>query len=176
MPIAGTPFWAEASVWGLEGRQFRPASCCPCGAGEVWAAEPGGPSVGEWRGCGEAARACGGCSSRRRCRAAASCSLCGWARPSCWTRSLARWWVEAVGGADGRLWGARCLKLRTHYSDWARICRCCSCRTGPGSWRPDWQIGTQWAKGWKVALWSRGNDRRFDLKYFARHRTQEQLC
>lgn len=113
-PIAGTPSWAEALVWGPEGRRFHPASCCPCGAGEAWVAGPGGPSVGGWRGCGEVAQACGGCSSRTRCKGAGSCFLCGSARPSCWRRSLAGWWEEAVGG---HLQAARCPKLPTRCSD-----------------------------------------------------------
>lgn len=117
-PIAGTPSWAEALVWGLEGRRFRPASCCLCGAGEAWVAGPGGPwFVGGWRDCGAAARAGGGCSSRRRCRGAVSCSLGGSARLSCWRRSLARWRGEAVGGARGRQRAARCPKLPTRCSD-----------------------------------------------------------
>lgn len=110
-PIAGTPSWAEASVWGLEGRRFPPASCCLCAAGEAWVAGLGGPSVVEWRDCGAAAQACGGCSSRIRCRGAASCFPCGSARLSCWRQSLARWQGEGVGRAGGRLQEARCPKL-----------------------------------------------------------------
>lgn len=143
-PIAGTPSWAEVWVWGLEGQLSRPASCCLCGAGEAWVAAPGGPPVGGWRGCGAAAQACVGCSSRTRCKEAGSCSPDGSARPSCWRRSLVRWWA---GGAGGHLRAALFRRLQTRCSGSGRRCRCCNCRRGRGSWRPGWLTGTRWARG-----------------------------
>lgn len=152
-PIAGTPSWAEVSVWAPEGQQSHLASCCPCGSGEVWAAGPGAPSVAGWRGCGEAARAGGGCFSRTRCRAAGSCSRGGSARLSCWRRSSAAGRAGVEGRADGRRQAARCPKLQRRCSGSEKRCRCCSCQTARVSWRPDWLTGIQWGKEWKVA-WS----------------------
>lgn len=144
-PIVGTPSWAEIWVWGLAGQQFRPVSCCQCAAGGVWAAEPAGLFAAGWRGCEAAARACGGCSSRTRCREEGSCSPCGSARPSRWRWSLGRGPAGEEGTAGGPARAARCLKPPTRCSGSETRCRCCSCRTGRASWTPSWQTGTRWA-------------------------------
>lgn len=142
-PIAGTPSWVEALAWGLEGQRFPPASCCLCAAGEAWVAGLGGPPVVEWRDCGAAEQACGGCSSHIHCKGAGSCFLCGWVRLSCWRQSLAKWPGEAWGRAGVRLWAAQCPRLLKRCSGWGTRCHCCSCRRGRGSWRPGWLTGTQ---------------------------------
>lgn len=99
---AVAPSWF--SVCGLVA-VWRAGWCC------LWQVAP--------TGCGEVGWHDAGCSSRTRCRAAASCCRGGW-----------RYRRAGPRARTARVVPHRCHKSQTRCSDSERRCRCCSCPSG----------------------------------------------